>query len=186
MWAGKFDLSDWLVGRVVDFAPGWSGLDIEDTHEFGGRGKAPECDRAVLVGLAHRTEDPLGTVREFLDKVKAEHHIVHFLVRRDPKTPELPTRTLVEPLDALQFKAELGERCMELHLTAPAKRYPTEWYMLIGTNETKAAVKEPVKKESVKESVKEPVKESVPTRFVADVKDDAWMASRGKDAGKGA
>ena len=128
-WPVTCDISDWLVGRVVDFAPQWSELECEESFDYLSKGRKPECDTAVLLGLAHRTEDPLETVREFVSKVKAKRYVVHLLVRMHPKTPNEETWTLVEPEDALKFRVEIGPA--EIRATDLRKRQPTEWYLRI-------------------------------------------------------
>lgn len=131
-WPILCDISDWLVGRVVDFAPEWSELEIEETFDFQQRGRKPECDTAVLVGFAHRTEDPLESVREFVKRVKAKQYVAHFLVKRDPNTKPNPIITLVEPEDANAFRVEVGVKPGPSDIrAADARRAPTEWYLRI-------------------------------------------------------
>ena len=128
-WPIECDIADWMRGKVIDFAPSWSTLEVEDQFDYQQRGRKPECDTAVFIGLAHRTQDPLGAIREFIGKIKARQYVVHFLVRIQPKTPKNAGWSLIEPVDALAFRNEIG--AAEVRASADRKRFPTSWYMRI-------------------------------------------------------
>jgi len=159
-WPVTCDISDWLVGRVVDFAPQWSELECEESFDYQSKGRKPECDTAVLIGFAHRTEDPLGTIREFVSRVKAKQYVVHLLVRMHPKTPNEETWTLVEPVDALKFRVEIEPA--EIRATDLRKRQPTEWYLRIEGKEA----------EGLKELVPDPKSEAPVVESSQDVVED--------------
>ena len=172
-WPVTCDISDWLVGRVVDFAPLWSELECEETFDYQSKGRKPECDTAVFIGFAHRTEDPLEAVREFVSKVRAKQYVVHLLVRMHPKTPDEVTWTLVEPEDALKFRVEINPA--EIRATDLRKRQPTEWYLRIlgkdaeGLVELKPDPKSVAPMEEPKEDAKVEESEPVP---VWDMKEE--------------
>ena len=173
-------INGWLgEEKAVDFTPGLSDYQCEET--YGGKGRKPSnVETALFLGLAHRTEDPLGTIRELVDTTKADRLLVHFLVlrdrrRMDPKWRDEDKLRLVSNRAAVAFvQNEMWGEVIACR-TVDHKREPSDWYLLIRGKESEEEV--PFYETPPPDPV-HPIETVVETKEEVDantdVRDDVW------------